>query len=142
MGVLSLLAVLATVRAGTTEKASQPLQGQWVATAAERNGKPAPEVVGHKLTFAGERFTVLSPAGKLLYEGTIRLDAAQKPATIDFRHDRGLLAGTTWKGIYALQGTKLRTCDNAPDTARGRPTSFDTSKQKGCVAITFERAPR
>src|SRR5262249_20540461 len=58
-------------RAGEAQK---KLQGTWTATKAERDGKAAEDVVGHRLTFAGNRFQVRSRDGKPLYAGTFRVD--------------------------------------------------------------------
>lgn len=42
--------------AQTTEEARKKLQGTWTATKAERDGKSAGDVVGHRLSFTGNRF--------------------------------------------------------------------------------------
>ena len=44
-----------------------------------------------------------------------------------------------WKGIYALDGDTLMTCDNAPDLAKGRPAAFEAKPGSGCIVITFKR---
>jgi len=36
------------------------LQGNWTATKAERDGKPADDLVGHRLSFTGDRFEIRS----------------------------------------------------------------------------------
>lgn len=117
-----------------------PLEGTWLATQAERDGKAADDVVGHRLSFTGNRFRILSADGRLLYEGTYRVDANPKPAAIDFRHTQGKLKSKTWKGIYALQGDALMICDNAPDLDRPRPAAFGAARASGYVSITFKRA--
>jgi hypothetical protein len=43
-------------------------------------------------------------------------------------------------GIYALDGDMLKTCDNAPDLDKPRPTAFEARAGSGCVLITFKRA--
>ena len=45
-----------------------------------------------------------------------------------------------WKGIYALDGDTLTTCDNAPDPAKGRPAAFEAASGSGYILITFKRA--
>ena len=124
------------------EEAQKKLQGTWVATKAERDGKAADDVVGHRLSFTGDRFQIRSKDGKTLYEGTFRVDAKTKPAAIDFDHAIGDLRGKSWKGIYALDGDTLTTCDNAPDLDKGRPTAFEAKTRSGHVLVTFERAKR
>jgi uncharacterized protein (TIGR03067 family) len=122
------------------EEAPKELQGTWTATKAERDGKVADDVVGHRLSFTGNRFQIRSRDGKPLYAGTFRVDPSTKPAAIDFEHTEGPLKGKVWKGIYALDGDKLTTCDNAPDLDKGRPTAFEARRGSGYVLITFQRA--
>jgi uncharacterized protein (TIGR03067 family) len=122
------------------EEAQKNLQGTWVATKAERDGKAADYVVGHRLSFTGNRFRILSKDGKTLYEGTFRVDPKAKPATIDFEHTEGDLKGNSWKGIYVLDGDTLTTCDNAPNLDKGRPAAFEAKTGSGYVFISFERA--
>jgi uncharacterized protein (TIGR03067 family) len=121
------------------EEAQKNLQGTWAATKAERDGKAAENVVGHRLSFTGNRFQIRSKDGKTLYEGTFRVDAKTKPAAIDFEHTKGDLKGKSWKGIYALDGDTLTTCDDAPNLDKGRPAAFEAKKGSGHVLITFKR---
>jgi uncharacterized protein (TIGR03067 family) len=118
----------------------EELQGTWTATKAERDGEAAEDVVGHRLSFTGDRFRLRSEDGKPLYEGTIKVDSGAKPAAIDFEHTGGALKGKTWKGIYALDGDTLTTCDNAPDLEKGRPAAFEAKAGSGHILITFRRA--
>src|SRR4051812_25373392 len=53
------------------------LQGKW--QAVERNGAPAPDVVGHELAITGNRFQI-THNGRLLYGGTCTLDPEAQPA--------------------------------------------------------------
>jgi len=125
-----------------TDEPAKPLQGTWAATKAERDGKAAKDVVGHRLSFTGNRFKITSKDGKALYEGTFKLLPNTKPAAIDFVHTKGDLKGKAWKGIYALDGDTLTTCDNAPDLAKGRPAAFTAKAESGHVVITFKRVKR
>jgi uncharacterized protein (TIGR03067 family) len=122
------------------EEANSKLQGTWAATTAEQDGKRADDVVGHRLSFAGNRFQIQSKDRKLLYEGTFRTDPRAKPASIDFEHTNGTLKGKAWKGIYALDGDTLTICDNAPNLDKVRPATFETKAGSGYVSITFRRA--
>jgi uncharacterized protein (TIGR03067 family) len=121
------------------EEAQKKLQGTWAATKAERDGKAADDVVGHRLSLTGNRFQIRSREGKLLYEGTFRVDPSAKPTAIDFEHTEGALKGKRWKGIYVLDGDTLTTCDNAPNLDKGRPTAFEARTGSGHILITFKR---
>ena len=122
------------------EDTQKQLQGTWTSTKAERDGKAADDVVGHRLSFTGNRFQIQSKDGKLLYAGTVRVDPSAKPAAIDFDNTDGILKGKTWKAIYALDGDTLTVCDNAPNLDKGRPAAFEAPSGSGYVLITFERA--
>jgi uncharacterized protein (TIGR03067 family) len=115
------------------------LQGTWVATQAEQDGKAENAVIGHRLSFIGNRFAIRSKDGKALYSGIVRVNADAKPSAIDFEHQDGVLKGKEWKGIYALEGDTLTTCDNAPSMEKGRPTAFEAKTGSGYVLITFKR---
>ena len=122
------------------EEAHKKLQGAWTATLAERDGKAADDVVGHRLSVTGKRFRIQSKDGKPLYAGTVRVDPSAKPASIDLEHTEGALKGQAWKGIYALDGDTLTICDNAPNVVKGRPAAFEAKSGSGYVLITFKRA--
>jgi len=131
---------IAPAFAQPVKEAQSKLQGEWSATNAEQYGKAADDLVGHRLSFKGNRFQIRPKDGKLLYEGTFRLDPGAKPAAIDFEHTKGPLKGKVWKGIYALDGDTLAICDNAPNMAKGRPTAFEAKAGSGYVSFTFKRA--
>ena len=137
---LMMTTVIAAAYAQPAAEAHKRLQGTWSAIQAVRDGKSADDVVGHRLSMTGNRFSIRSRDGSSLYEGTVRTDPSAKPATIDFEHASGTLKGKTWKGIYALDGDTLLICDNAPDLDKGRPAAFQAKAGSGYVFITFRRA--
>ena len=85
------------------EEAQKKLQGTWTATKAERDGKAADDVVGHRLSFTGNRFQIQSKDGKRLYAGTVRVNPSAKPAAIDFEHTEGALKGTAMGDAEAVR---------------------------------------
>ena len=133
LSMLGLLAITSTPSAQPTAK----LDGTWLAVAAERDGTSATDVIGHRLTFAGGKFTITHD-GKTLYAGTYKTDPAKRPAQIDFDNTSADPKGN-WKGIYELDGVSLKTCDNAPDTANARPTTFTAPTGSGHIFIVFRR---
>jgi uncharacterized protein (TIGR03067 family) len=114
------------------------LEGTWRLVEGQRDGAPAAELVGNLLELTEGRFRI-SAGGNLLYAGTYSLEPAAKPALIDFRHNDGWANGQVWEGIYQLEGGRLSICDDAPDVAKPRPTSFTTAPGSGHVLIIFER---
>src|SRR5262245_19659631 len=87
---------LATVHPASASQ--KQLQGNWVASKAEQDGKSADDVVGHRLAFTGNWFEIRSKDGAALFAGTFRVAGK----AIDLVQQRGDLKGKTWKGIYAL----------------------------------------
>ena len=136
LAIALLASFVLVVDAGA--QAAGKLDGTWVAVSAERNGKPADELKGHRLTFTGNTF-VIERDGKTLYKGTFKTDPAKKPAQIDFVQTEGQDKGKTWRGIYLLEGDTLRTNDNAPDVSKPRPTQFATTPDSGHVLLVFKR---
>ena len=81
--------VLVPTFARSAEEAHRRLQGIWTATTAERDGKAADDVVGHRLSFTGNRFEIKSKDGKTVNAGAFQVNARAKPAAIDFEHTEG-----------------------------------------------------
>ena len=131
---------LVLVCAQVAGAAGKELQGTWIATTAERDGRPAADLVGHRLFVSGDSFEIQSKDRKSLYSGTFRVDASAKPAEIDFEHAEGGLKGKTWKGIYVRDGETLTICDNAENLDAARPSRFKAKSGSGYVLVTFDRA--
>ncbi len=117
--------------------APERLQGAWQSVAAERNGAPAPDVVGHRLAFTGDRFQITRD-GKLLYGGAYAADPSAQPARIEFHQDEGASLRGEWKGIYRFEANRLEIIDNADDTSKPPPTGFVTTPGSGYVLVRFE----
>jgi uncharacterized protein (TIGR03067 family) len=65
--------------AQTAEEARMNLQGTWIATKAQRDGKAASDVVGHRLSFTGSGFQIRPKDDKPLYAGTVQVDLNVTP---------------------------------------------------------------
>lgn len=135
-GLVTAVALAALMGPAQAQEAG--LTGTWVATAAERDGAPAPDLLGHVLTF-DDGFAILGPDGAMLYAGDYATDPAATPPAIDFNNVSGLAAGQVWRVIYRLEGDTLTTVDDAPDPEKGRPTEFAAPAGSGLVLLTFER---
>jgi len=115
------------------------LQGIWLAVLANRSGEEADYLTGQRLAFLNDRFVIRGEKGDVIFRGTYRLNADADPPQIDFVHRRDALQGTTWKGVYQLNGNGLRICDNAPDPNGDRPNDLQSRPGSGSVSILFRR---
>ena len=70
---------------------------------------------------------------KPLDAGAFQKNPSAKPATIDFQQKKGTLNGKVWKGIYAVDGDMLTTCDNVLDTKKSLPAA---SRQKADLGMS------
>ena len=127
--LLVVLAAMATWTLGAIAQESD-VSGSWVAVKAQRNGIEARDLVGHELVFQGNRF-LIAAHGMELFAGTYALDPVADPPAIDFQNEAGQLVGTTWEGIYELNGNSLVICDDAADPNVSRPTDFTTTPNSG-----------
>jgi uncharacterized protein (TIGR03067 family) len=140
-----LTAILASVLLAVAVPASShsetgKLEGIWIAVSAERDGKPADDLKGHRLALRGDNF-VIDRDNRVVYRGTFKANHGKQPASIDFRNTEGEAVGQTWLGIYRLEGDDLTIVDNAPDTGKPRPARFTTTAGSGHVMLVFKRAP-
>lgn len=133
--------ILAAVLAAPAAAADAPaaLTGSWTAVEAQRDGAEAPELIGHRLVLEAQAFRILAADGKPLYAGRYAVDAAARPARIDFVQEAGEAKGQTWEGIWRIDGERLTIVDDAPDPAKARPTDFGTEKGSGYVMVVFRR---
>jgi uncharacterized protein (TIGR03067 family) len=99
-----------------------PLQGRWVVTAGEHNGKPMDSIVGGVMTVAGNGFEIRTASGNVL-KGTLRLDTSRRPLHMDMIHADGV----EWEAIYEVTGNRLRLNYVEKGGKDPRPTAFTTS---------------
>ena len=135
-GALVLLA--ATLIPAKVRAADVNLEGAWVAARAERNGAPASELIGNRLSFEGSRFRI-SKDESLIYGGSFSVSSGMSPAQIDFAVEKGTAKGQSWLGIVKVENEMLTICDNAPDPKAPRPAKFGTSAGSNHVCLTFRR---
>ena len=115
------------------------LQGTWLPTAAELSENPFDEATlkTMKLVVEGDKYTVT--VGKSPFDkGTIKIDPAAKPKTMDIIGTDGPNKGKTFLAIYELNGDTLRVCYDL--TGKVRPTEFKTKKGELLFLATYKRA--
>ena len=134
---LTVLAVPALVSAAD----DKDLQGTWTVVKAEQNGKPLAEFLKAKLTFGeGGKLAIKLTDETQTREVAVKLDLAKKPKQIDLTHKDGDQTSTA-KGIYELDGAKLKLCVVEPSGGE-RPTEFKSANRKvTCLELTRDKKP-
>ena len=114
------------------------LESAWLAHEAKIAGQDAPHIVGQRLSFLGDRFSV-TKGGVLLYGGKFAVDPDAAQPTIDFDQNETTSFAGVWRGIYTLAGDQLTVCDNSPDMTMPRPRTFGDGGAVGYVLVRFTR---
>jgi uncharacterized protein (TIGR03067 family) len=116
----------ANAQSGEDGKDLKALQGRWRLAAGEIGGRKmtAEELTKGMLVFKGDRYTVRRGSGPTV-TGSVKLNSATNPKTIDITDADGSYKGKTLLGIYALKGNELKECFAPPGEAR--PVKFATA---------------
>jgi uncharacterized protein (TIGR03067 family) len=123
------------------KKDSEKLQGSWIMTALEVEGKALTEekykdVV---LEIKGERYVVTT--GGKSHEVTFTLDAIKSPKEIDLLFPDDPIAPKRHKGIYELEGDTFRLCKHYA-AEEERPRDFVSTSGSGRFIATWTRRAR
>jgi uncharacterized protein (TIGR03067 family) len=139
------LALLLTAACLATALAPRPaagadkddLQGVWVATSIEVNGKPAPagEVKHTRFTFKGDKLLIRGAKddGREV-ECACKIGADKMPKQIDI-----VAKDKTLAGIYEVKGDELKVCFENGGKPENRPKKFATNREEELVLIVFKR---
>jgi uncharacterized protein (TIGR03067 family) len=126
--------VLASPIGAQSPSGPAALQGRWVVTAAEHQGKPFDAIKGGVMTIAGEGFEVRTASGNML-KGTLKLDASKTPSQLDMTH----ADGTRWEAIYIVEGDTFRLNYVEADGKETRPVTFTTNDATEATIIVLRR---
>lgn len=136
---LSLIALASEARTDEVAEELKLLQGDWVPASAELAGQKLPEEVlkTMKLTVKDDKYVVV--AASTNDEGSLKLDIAAKPKTMDIVGTSGPSKGKTIPAIYELSADSLRVCYGLEGASR--PTEFKSQPvDKGLILlITYKR---
>jgi uncharacterized protein (TIGR03067 family) len=117
-----LVLIVADVSGQDAKKELDQLQGEWMMSSRETNGKPSTNT-NWKLTIKGDQWVVRRPDGDVAaVEATIKLDPSKKPKEIDLITKKGSMIG-----IYKLEGDTLTFCRPGPTKDAVRPKEFKTA---------------
>ncbi len=114
------------------------LQGTWYIVSVNRpndkGGRESLDFKDNRFTLNFDRGTVTSIGeGKLLWQGTYRLDPGVNPGAIDITRRSGPFK----QGIYQQNGDNLTLCLDAP--ANPRPTKLTAPKDSQAEVMIFKR---
>ena len=110
----------------------QQLQGKWNVESFEYNGNPVERLKDAVREIKDSKYSLTPKTGEGI-EGTLKIDATQKPKTIDLD-----VNGRILKGIYELDGDMLKFCYNLSDSER--PTEFVSKPDSGLIVVVHKRA--
>ena len=117
--------------------ALKPLQGRWVVTAGEHQGKPMDAIKGGVMTISGDAFEIRTASGNLL-KGTLRLDVSKRPFHMDLLH----ADGDRWEAIYEVSGDMFRLNYVEVGGKDVRPGTFTTTDKTEASIVTLRREAR
>ena len=134
--LVSLVTLVLTSHAhAQSSNAANPLQGRWVVTAAEHQGKPFDAIKGGVMTIAGDAFEdPLNASGNML-KGTLKLDASKQPSQLDMLH----ADGARWEAIYVVEGETFRLNYVEAGGKDARPVTFTTNDTSEATVIVLRR---
>jgi uncharacterized protein (TIGR03067 family) len=126
------------------KKELEKLQGTWTVVSAQRDGKPDEAFKDVEIIVAGNELTRKSKDQAV--KATLQLDPARKPKALDLLSTDGPDKGTTYPGIYALDGDSLTISQlvagkEGPAELAAKPATAQllvlTLKRKPVVASVF-----
>src|SRR5262245_10805045 len=138
---VALVAVgLTPVPGDASDKELAKLEGNWKLAAMEVDGKdvPSEKLTSATLTIRGNKYSVQS--GKAKHEVEFKLDPSKSPKEIDMQFLDGPNKDRVGRGIYQIDGDKLRICRSL-DPQDERPNDFKTAGQVNYFVMVWQRQP-
>ncbi len=116
------------------KKEIKKFEGSWRLESLENDGAKTPdeELKRMKLTIEGEKYT-LKTEDATVSAGTIKVDGAKKPKTINIMATDGDGSGQEMLGIYELDGDKMKVCYGRPNEER--PSKLAAEAGSGRILV-------
>jgi uncharacterized protein (TIGR03067 family) len=144
--VLALVAASSGAAPGddTAARVTRSLQGEWVGTDLEINGKKASDedAKAFRLSIKSDEINLMTCRGDRCIERKkkYKLDSAKSPMWIDLTTLDGQEKGSTQLSIFSLNKDELRLCTAfSKEAAAERPTEFKTRAGDGMAIIVLHR---
>src|SRR5262249_8632881 len=136
--VLGIVGLLGADDKDDAKKALAKLDGTWRAEsmAVDGNKLGADDVKAYSVTIKDGKYS--AKMGNDVYnEGTLKIDPAKKPGTLDVMPSKGDNEGKTMQGIFELDGDTLKICLSQPDG--DRPKEFASEAGTGRLYVVYKR---
>ena len=119
-------------------KPEMVLEGEWTLTSLEVDGrKISPEILmDATMTVKGGKYTYKMEEND--EEGTLKIDASKKPATINLDISSGKGQGKKQLGIYEIDGAMWKLCVSEAGLEK-RPTEFNAKKDSKQLLFVFKK---
>ena len=131
---------LAAADDAAVKKEFSALKGSWKVVAGLQRGQEIAKDKLPRITYvlhADGKVTARTPEGETL--GTLTVDPAKNPKTLDIVLESGEAKGKKQYAIYKLEGDKMTIFVTPPDSPDGdRPRDF-TAKDTEARLLVFER---
>ncbi len=113
-------------------------EGTWSLVALEVDGEPVPldGIEAARLVVTGDRYSFRLGTARMELRHTV--DPTRKPKAIDLAITDGSGEGKVYRGIYELDGDRLKICRSA-EPGRLRPTRFATEPGSGLILTVWKR---
>jgi len=120
----------------TIKREMKLLEGSWEKVSRVADGEEVPRLPAEdplRLTLKQGKFTIEFKDGKVVEDGTFKIDPTVRPKLLDMS-GRG---GNEMPGVYELTKDELKIC-SAP-LGKGRPTKVASEKGSGYIIDTWKR---
>jgi uncharacterized protein (TIGR03067 family) len=137
--LIGLIACLPTTAFAGAPEELKKLQGAWVLVSETADGieKPAAELRGIKLVFAGDGAWRVEKDGKVVGSGGMTLGPDKTPKTVDYTFTSGELKGQQFNAIYDVSGNTFRHCGVMNGA---RPDDFTAKAGSKRFSVVFHRS--
>jgi uncharacterized protein (TIGR03067 family) len=135
--VTFLLACPFSLPTVSDDKVSASLDGYWLPTRAEFGGKPFPDEIRKTMTLAIKDGAYTVTVGKVTDKGTLKLNPAATPKTMEITGTDGPNKGKTILAIYDGNADTLRICYDL--SGKSYPTEFTTKTGTQLFLVTYKR---
>jgi len=133
------LAAAADAKEEAVKKELQALKGTWRPVSREVDGVKTSEEELKDVIIRRDEAGMFSVrlGDQVIIEGTIKIDPAKKPKTVDTTYSTGENKGKVAKGIYEIDGDTYRLCFAQPGSER--PKEFSAKAGSGNTLIVYKR---